>query len=637
MREYFKKLPSCLPGWAALLLLAWLALPGDYIAMGRGLDVSWVYAINAAAGMGLRFGRDLIFTYGPLGWLAMPMAVDDNLAWALVFNLALHGLLVAVLAVHAAGGAWERLAMFAGAWLILLGAGLPREYQWLLLTLILLGTALRAPRPAAALAAAAAILAAVFLHIKFSLGVAALATLGLFHLLNLGLRNPRAGRRLLEAVAILGAVGAGLAWLLFNNSGDYRQWLRGSLELAAGYSSAMSLPGPGMEVIFGVLVLALYAGLTVLAWTRDRASALFPVLASGIFLAAFKHGFVRQDAHVVIFFTAASGIFAGWLLFARRGAFPAAAVALLVSLPLALAVGSRHGVMPGGVYYRLLSGQSAMEKVEYLRHRNEYERRFQAQFNAAREAAAVPAPALAEIRAAGAGVDAVPWELTWIPGNRLRWRVQPLLQLYSAYTPWLDRFAAAHYTGADAPEYVLLHYGSLDGRYLAWDAPLAWQMLLRCYEWQADLTAAGLTLVRRRPAPLPAPAAAGSAILTREEWLALPETNALLFAALDLPMNLPGRMLNACFRAPPLQMEVEYDEGQRYRFQLTPAVAGHGLQINFLPERYSQLAQFWQGAAWHRVRRIRLAGPGRNFYPVQVPVQWRKLPIIMEYRGRTSG
>lgn len=619
-------------GMGIILALAWLALPGDYTAMGRGLDVSWAYAINAAGAMGLRFGRELIFTYGPLGWLAMPMAVGHNLFWALVFSLALHGLLVAALAVHAASGAWERLAMFAGAWLMLIGAGLPREYQWLLLVALLLGTALRSPRHAGALAAAAAILGAVFLHIKFSLGIAALATMGLFHLLNLGLRNPRAVRRLLEAAALLAAVESGLACLLFANSGDYWLWLRGSWELAAGYSSAMSLPGPGMEVVFGVLLLVLYIGLSAVAWTRDRGSALIPVLAAGICLAAFKHGFVRQDAHVLIFFTTASGIFAIWMLFARRGAFPASVAALLLALPLALAVGSRHGALHGGVYYRLLSGQAAMEKVDYLGHRPEYDRRFQAQFRAALKASAMPGSALEEIRAAGAGVDALPWDLTWIPANNLRWRAQPLLQLYSAYTPWLDRFAAAHYLGAAPPEYVLLHYGALDGRYLAWDAPLVWQTVLRCYAWQADCPADGLILLRRRGKPLPEPVADGGAILTGEQWLDLPGTDDLLFAALDLRLNLPGRILNAFFRAPPLQMEIEYDEGQRYLFQLTPSVAGHGLQINFLPERYNQLAQFWRGAAPHRVRRIRLAGPGRNFYPVQVPVRWRKMPIAVKYR-----
>ncbi len=98
-----------------------------------------------------------------MGWLAMPMAVDDKLAWALVFNLALHGLLVAVLAVMPCRRAWERLAMFAGAWLILLGAGLPREHHRLLSTLI------RSATPRCALGRpprwlpGAAILAAVFL------------------------------------------------------------------------------------------------------------------------------------------------------------------------------------------------------------------------------------------------------------------------------------------------------------------------------------------------------------------------------------------------------------------------------------------------------------------------------------------
>lgn len=634
MREFIKKLPSRLPGLAALLLLAWLALPGDYVAMARGLDQSWAYAINAAGQLGLRFGHDLIFTYGPLGCLAMPMAVGGNLVWAFFFNLALHGLLIVTLGIHAAQGAAERLVMFAAAWLMLIGIGLPREYQWLLLCAMMLGTAWRAPRHTRALAAAAAILAAVFLHIKFSLGVGALATLLVFHALNCIFRHPGCWRRLVESAALLAAVGAGLMWLLFDNFGDYRQWLRGSLELTAGYSSAMAIPGPGMELAWGLLVLAMYAASLALALARDRASAIFLVLAGGILLTAFKHGFVRQDAHVLLFFTAASGIIAAWLLFARRGAFPAAVAALLVSLALALAVSDRHGGMPAGVFDRLLSGQAAMAKVDYWRDQPAFDERFRAQLQRALQASAVDAPALAEIRAAGAGVDALPWELSCIPANRLRWRAQPLLQFYSAYTPWLDRFAAAHYTGADAPEFVLLHYGSLDGRYLAWDAPLAWRTLLRYYAWHADLPAAELTILRRRPAPLAEALENGAAAMNGDAWLEVPESASLLFANLDLPLVWRGRAMQFFFRLPPLRLEVEYNQGQRHQFQLTPAVAGHGVQINYLPDRYSQLAQFWQGAARYRVRRVRLTGPGRHYYPESVRLQWRKLPWAMNYQPR---
>src|SRR5689334_18371342 len=76
-----------LPGWADAVLrtalVAYIALIAVVVRVhpvSAGLDASWAFGLNEAAAKGRIFGRDLAFTYGPLGYLALPMDVGGNLA-----------------------------------------------------------------------------------------------------------------------------------------------------------------------------------------------------------------------------------------------------------------------------------------------------------------------------------------------------------------------------------------------------------------------------------------------------------------------------------------------------------------------------------------------------------------------------
>ena len=75
----------------AVAILTW-----DYVQItpAPGIDASWILGLNLATAQGLDYGTQVVFTYGPLGFLDQPMVVDGLLA-------TLGGLLAA----RAAGGA----------------------------------------------------------------------------------------------------------------------------------------------------------------------------------------------------------------------------------------------------------------------------------------------------------------------------------------------------------------------------------------------------------------------------------------------------------------------------------------------------------------------------------------------------
>src|SRR6266849_2358442 len=75
---------------ALLVIVAVLTVPGSYGAIGTGLDPSWVWGINAFRPAGFRFGRDVIFSYGPLGYLTRPLDIARNLPTATFIHFAVH-------------------------------------------------------------------------------------------------------------------------------------------------------------------------------------------------------------------------------------------------------------------------------------------------------------------------------------------------------------------------------------------------------------------------------------------------------------------------------------------------------------------------------------------------------------------
>src|SRR5947208_837931 len=74
----------------AVAYILLVSFPGHYASLGWGLDASWIFGINYAVAHGLRFGRDVAFTYGPLGYLLFPLDLGGNLSHAIAFWLAAH-------------------------------------------------------------------------------------------------------------------------------------------------------------------------------------------------------------------------------------------------------------------------------------------------------------------------------------------------------------------------------------------------------------------------------------------------------------------------------------------------------------------------------------------------------------------
>jgi hypothetical protein len=73
------------------MIIAFITLPDLFVLGGSGLDNSWRFALHRITLNGLRYGRDIVVTYGPLGYFRIPFLISEHL-WlkSVAYTIANH-------------------------------------------------------------------------------------------------------------------------------------------------------------------------------------------------------------------------------------------------------------------------------------------------------------------------------------------------------------------------------------------------------------------------------------------------------------------------------------------------------------------------------------------------------------------
>jgi hypothetical protein len=460
---------------AAVALLAWRV---GMNPPGPGLDPSWNAGLAMAAHDGLQFGQEIVFSYGPLGFL------QSQYIWfggpgvlAFLFSAAVY-LGFAVSLVWALQRALPLLAAAVVAFLAI--ATLPLLEQPLLLAVLVSLALLEETRPPRALDAfvvLGASFAAVEALVKLSTGPI------VFAIFLLALIGARAGRaRIVLYVALFFAELLAL-WLISGQSlGAVPDFLSSTKQIVSGYSGAMIRE---VEVAHWKVVLAsIAAAVTTVALVvacaagrfRDRRALACGAALMGIAaFTVFKEGVVRTDAgHLSLYFSTACVLWIAipWTRERWLWLVTGAAAIAIAGVP----------VRPPGLETNL----NAFDNLKYASEqaRNLVDPGRRADLIAAGRAGMKGVYRLdPQTRAALAGhtVAIEPWEVGVAWAYELDWRPLPVFQDYSAYTADLDRLNAETVESPAGPDRILRENPllvlpefptqDLDSRLNSWDPP----------------------------------------------------------------------------------------------------------------------------------------------------------------------
>jgi hypothetical protein len=629
-------------GLAALIVL--IVVPSIPGPVGAGLDAGWIWGLNMAHAKGLLFGTQLVFTYGPLGYLAFP-AFPEAEHWAV---LAFGWGLAAVTAY----ALWRvvRVSSHAVAWLYIGGF-------WLCGVALLAEPTSPVERinfAAIALAVSIAmrlrepwvdslwvdvgllfVLGAVALLTKLSLAIAPVAMALYFTGLLVRRALAKGGRPWISAAGALLAFPIAFAGLFWASDGTLRgmaSYLRSSSEIVNGYSDAMAVAGP-LWIVGTALMscLVLFLGVPLLSG-EPRRLALGLAPAAVFAFVCFKSAMVREDGHCVPFqfeLALAALLIGAFASTARtRGVI---GLFCLVSVGLGLIV--QNSVWPQlapGEWDRA-TGRSLSRDVELFLDWHGTVRALEALSDNALAPARIPPELGIEPLLQGKRVAAFPFQLDLIRANHLQWQALPIMQAYSAYTTTLDRMNAGQLSGPPAPDEVLLSWTPIDGHHPFYESPQTWRELLNHYDLQ--LASPGLYVLGRRNTPrFDESTPMGE---TKARWgqdILLPPAGDHEIVVMQAVMseNFPGVLDRELLRAPAIYVRATLASGVVASGRVVRMNAAGGVIVSDWPETLDDVAPMFHGrraAPEHRVVSIQLRPDAPGLLRPAISIRWSRLKI----------
>jgi hypothetical protein len=440
--------------------------------VSAGVD-SWEAALSLTFTHHLQWGPQAIFTFGPYGFMenVLPFA-HLTAGLGLLYGLAITWGL-ATLIVSAQRPQWGLLPAGVVAWAGLgIGANLLEAPELALATA--LGLALASFRATTsrgrlALLGALGALAGFQLLVEVNVG---LVTTALLVLAIAGAPRQRVQGALAGAVpfVIVPTVALVSGGQSLSNVASY---VRGSLSIAAGYGSAMSLStGRHVEDWYALVDVVLMAAVIVLV-LRGRPGlekAAISLMLIGWTWEALKEGFVRHDTHDLTFF--ALVLLALCLARLPRSLPLLGAQAGAIALAALLAC-LANGHPPPSLRSPVEDTTALAQEVGDLTLPGHWANVQQtARVEMQETGDTLPTPVVVALRGHTLAAETLEDAITFAyPG--LRWDPEPVLQSYSAYTSYLDQLDAHFLSSGRAPQRILYEPVTINDRDPWWEPPAA--------------------------------------------------------------------------------------------------------------------------------------------------------------------
>jgi hypothetical protein len=619
---------------AALVVLINLVLqPPWQVGMPSvSLDPSWAMVLLHAFDHGWQFGTDLIFTYGPLGFIMVPQ-YHPGLYWiALGYWLVFHAALAVAYCILFRGADVWKLALLVAVSLI-------ATYSWahdgalFAACFILFLLARKNERLATGIAILLTVLMAAAALMKTTTLLLALPTVVLLDINRaLTFKKPP----IFAAIFTFGFLAAYAA--AGQSLGALGTYLFTAFEVSRGYGEAMHVYGAMKELgLFALASLSLFALIAAQEFKKGRGDGLFlAAMTAGFLFVTAKSGFVRHDVgHVMIPWTA--------LMLAATAYLPefhvsrsARAVFIAVILAGANAccatyVGGAREAGRTDSAGRILLGDMANQfhydtktvgTVLFGDQVAAFEAAYQAQMAILRAQSPVP-----DLQGT---LDIFGVNQSLALAGNAEYRPRPIFQSYSVYTPDLISRNRAALMGPRAPDTILFEIDTVDGRYPSLDEGALWPDLLRLY----DVTRYenGYAVLKRRSAPrnvalsdLHQDSIAFGQDMDVSAW-----ADGLLWVELDIRPTLLGRLRSFLFKPPMLMMTVTTDAGNTQTFRIVPGMTGSGFLLSPLVETTDQFALL--PARDESIARFSVAAVGRpaGAFEEQIAVRLKRLTIAGE-------
>lgn len=572
--------------WFLCFFLAYIC---SFFLSGRSvplptLDQSYQAVLEYARTQNFQFGKDIVFTFGPLGFLNTEVSQGLFPIQRILFALAWSGIVawsVTGLAIQMPG-----LIRFTFlVWfLIYSNIGGLEQHAFLVMIygcMILMGDVQKRKSSAAIFLAVFAFLALI----KFNFFLAAMVSVILCILIHVGKRN------FITSLAIPSFYGLVVlfSWVATGQKlENLFPWMRGSFAFVEGYVDAMTIFPKASVLAFCAIAGAMFI---FLLWVVIRSARLtlnsvgiLAVTTVYVFF-SWKHGFVRADGHVmgyIFFLPMAFAILLSENFQKGMGRKLQLYLAALFMSVIILCNWAADAQEPGIMLTKLIDWPRYMRANSGLilsSITGNWENCFEVlQVNHSGKRS----PDLPNTRSivGMAPVDVMNYMQWAALANNLNYHPRPVIQGYAAYTLFLQDLNLSFYRSEKRPQYLLFNMETIDGRFPALDYATLLPHILINYK---PVAKEGEFLVLRSSRGIPidvGPVLIHEQTITFGESLDVSKYNdSLYIMQVDVKSTLFGKLIKFMFQTPEVTLNT-ITKGKKAGYRFIPAMAERGIIVS---------------------------------------------------------
>ncbi len=625
--------------WAFCFVLAYVSsffLSGVSVP-SPNLDRSYQAVLEYAVTHNFQFGRDIVFTFGPLGFLNTTVSQGLLPVQRVLFALLWSGM-VAWSATGLARQVQGPMRYVFLVWfLVYSNSGGLGQHAYLVMAygcLVLMGEVQMHKGTTATFLITFALLSLV----KFTFFMAVTVSIILCALVHIGKRNIKS---FFVFVTFYGAV-LFVLWLLAGQHlENFWPWLRGSFEIVGGYADAMTIFPKENVLAFCSVAGAMFLAslLVVIKSSRLSFSSVGILMVTSVYMfLSWKSGIVRADGHVIgfiFFLPLAYSVLLNETFQKTMYRKPRLYLATLFMGTVLLCNWSADLQDPGTMLTSLVGWPRHMMGNSRL-IMNSVTGNWDNCFEALRENShmgRVPDLPIARAIVGKASVDVINYSQWAALTNNLNYRPRPVIQGYTAYTPNLQDLNLSFYRSEKRPQYLLFTMETIDDRFPALDdAPLL-PFILSNYTLVAK---EGDFLVMKESQII---ADNVKQTLIHKQTIAFGESlnlpvcnNALLIMQVEVKTTLLGRVIKFLFQSPVLTLNTKTN-GKMVKYRFIPAMAESGFIISPLLLTNSDVMHYYDGAKVNCAESISFSKPGFSLGQLSNSITVRLLKQIISDKG----
>lgn len=603
----------------------------------QSLDLSWIWAINNLINNSqFVVGQDYAFTNGPLGFILNPQFYKNSFYYALLANL----ICIVVFVSNAILYFNKNYPTSAKKTLLLLPVFLVCftiplwDWLWnftLLFTLMNiwdLSSRKEESLYIVPLSIIAGCLSGFTLVLKFSLAIIQLAISVLLGIILL-IQNRKTFLKYFLAYSIpFISVIVLFIKLLFENSDNFINWIKISLEIADHFNSAMVIAGPHFYTILALIIFTIYG---YLLWTTKKEFTKFfftILLTLPMVFFVFKHGFVREDfSHTSVFFAVMQLITTLLFLYTpekiiKKVFISLIAVAMLTSSSMIFNFTNSNYTID--IDKDKLIIKNVFSKINNIfNFRTNFQKSLQKK---EKVLTSLVLPKDWNELIKDDSIKILPNTLVYAEANQWKnWQPNPTLQLYSAYSQILDEISANSFLKAKYPQFVFVEFMAIDRRNMFLDNPRTWHTILENYEIVKHDNERMLLI--RKTVPGKGHFEKISSMQYKfNEWIEIPSSANNIYAIINTDISIFGKIATFLFRGCPSDIMLHYKDGKRKFYRVINDTLKSETLINYVPFDFEQTRMLFENHNndKFKVIKIKFINQCPCYYKNMIKIDWLK-------------